>query len=317
MLLVVWLRPQRTHYRSSRWLKSFHSSKQSNSRSHKTNSTVALEVVVEGKVYTAQGHTAAGEEIYFGMELIDEKNCKAWQNYHTQVSFQRFRFIPYTIEGEFLYPEEVKSVQDTAFKSFLEGSKKQFASWTQEKLDRFREALCDAAGAVGTLKPAGKHSYWIAYVSKTPVIGYFQHPTYDELGKITSTSYYKGYQDLLMSVRSIDVGGTMVYNNRGIFRSLISAGEGGNAGISLSLQAFTALVANKYWGKTHMSVAALHKMYTILSEAVDKEAIVTAPNIPKELCRFFSYVPEKDIRCVVKCDALIKCLAPMIKNRVR
>ena len=267
---------------------------------------IALTEVIKDEVYTAEGRTAAGERIYFGIERIDEKKCKAWNFYFRQASHKVSYFIPRFRRGA-LHITDEEEVKDFYFKSLLEKSRKKFAAYDKEKIATLKEGLRGGSSAA-IVYPSDRRGNvcFVAYISKSPVTGYFQHPAArTERGGIMPRDYYKAYQKLVMTVRAVDVTGTVVFNNRGIFRSLISMAEGGYGKLSLALHGFTAAFFKQIRGKTHMSVAPLPEMYRILDTNVDKGVILTGDSIPPILNRFVGGGGAMDIKCVIPCNALI------------
>lgn len=182
-----------------------------------------------------------------------------------------------------------------------------FVPWGKEKVNELKENMRAGAGAAGVGARGSKNLYFVAYISKSPITGYFQHPTLNERGGISPQDYYQGYKNMLIAVRSVDIKGTCVYNNRGICKGLVHCIKGGYGPLSVFLQGFTAVFFKYYRGKTHMSVAPLPGMYRILQKAVGSDVILEGENIPEALNHFVGITGLDDKKCVVPCEALIKC----------
>ena len=297
-----------------------------------THEHTSVHEVIPGKVFGGEGRTALQERIYFGIELVEKgKNLNQWKRYVSESSrtprrsseegkFNAWDYYFYPVQQAIadepsvistLYNNSKTSFDDRERTSFREPIEKKLASWGSNRMvemkDSFSAGISEARDISKVESSCDGDQYYIAYLSKAPVKGYFVHPAAQPDEKILLADFHRGYEDLLMVVRCVDIANTPVYNNRGIARSLRSLFEGGYQGISLQLHGFTAAFFAKFKHKTHLSVAPMKKMFAILKDKLSDD-LMTHPDIPIALNHFRGYGGGSDTPCVVSCDALVKHL---------
>jgi len=258
---------------------------------------------IPGKVFTCEGLAKSGEKVYFGIEFIDDKNFKEWTLYR-EVSE---KFLVNYVSPSFNLSEEYREdfFPQSGFDSkeeygeFCDKLIQNTSGVTSDSIYKKETGYKSAIGAFGFDKDAG---YYVAYVSKKPIVGYFDHPKPEKVQ--TFKGYHEGYQSLLMCVRCQDVPNTKVFNNRGIFKGLISCYDLNYSGLSMKLHGFTALVFEKL-GKTHMSVAALPSMYQIMRKSIPIESLIDGSDMSESL--FPGSVGILDKKCIIDTQTLKSC----------
>ncbi len=244
-------------------------------------------------VYTAEGKTEKGENIYFGMELIDDTSREIWRDY-SQAAYdlcdtilrRMVRFLD--DENELKDLQQHSGLSEEEFKNLTT----QFRKRGLHPQGRLAEAISDIPGGIvgfmiepnlsGVFAPAT----YVAYISKRPITGPLSLPKTESNLKI----FKEKYKDILMSVGVRLDSSRPLFENRGIFRNPFSVIEGGYSNIATQLHAFTGKVMKECVnqtlgrkGKLYMSVSPINNMKELLVEKIGLERIKTKNDIPKEL----------------------------------
>lgn len=244
-------------------------------------------------VYTAEGRTEKGENIYFGMELIDDTSREIWRDYSTAaynlcdgILRRMVRFLDDENKLKDLQPHSGLSEEE--FKNLTS----QFRTRGLHPQGKLAEAISDIPGGIvgfmiepnlsGPFAPAT----YVAYISKKPITGPLSLPKTESNLKI----FKEKYKDILMSVGVRLDDSKPLFENRGIFRNPFSVIEGGYSNIATQLHAFTGKVMkeriNQILGdkeKLYMSVSPIHNMKELLVKKIGLERIKTKNDIPEEL----------------------------------
>lgn len=258
--------------------------------------------IIPQKLYVSDGLAKSGEVIYFGIEFIDEKNKEKWNVYQTQTNYKKHFYISsdaLSKENRKTYFGKSGFESEEEYEKFCDNIVLNCPKLTDEEIMSLMNGY---GGAIGAFTFDENDGYYVAYVSKQPINGYFDHPE----DAITFKGYHEGYKNLLMCVRCKDMFNTKVYNNRGIFRGLISFLDNDHKGLAMKLHGFTASVFEKF-GKTHMSVAPLRGMYQSIKKTIPQEKLITEPNIPADLDHFSGLYGMFDTKCVIDIQPLKNC----------
>lgn len=248
-------------------------------------------------VYTAEGKTEKGENIYFGMELIDNASREIWRDY-SNAAYILSKFLQ-KIVSSLDDESKLKNLQQRADSGLSEEEFKdlkiQFRKRGLHPQGRLAEAISDIPGGIdgfmiepnmrGPFAPAT----YVAYISKTPITGPLALPK-TESKKSNFKTFKEKYTNILMSVGVRLDSNKPLFENRGIFRNPCSVIEGGYSNISTQLHAFTGKVMKEYINQTlgdneklYMSVSPINNMKELLVEKIGLERIKTKEDIPEEL----------------------------------
>lgn len=257
-----------------------------------------IQEIIPNKVYVSSGLATSGEPIYFGMEFVDQNNQTKWEIYRQKSEYVARFYISSTLlskERRQAY-FEISGYEKQEYESFCDYIHEKASKRTPEENDDLRESY---EGAIGAFNVYANPRTYVAYISKIPITGYFNHPDKPD----TFKGYHEGYENLLMCVRCKDIPDTVVYNNRAIFKGLRNFVAGGYGGLAIKLHGFTAAVFETK-GKTHMSVAPLPTMYEILKAKIPEGKLLTGENIPKDLNYFGDGYGFRDKQCVIDIQTL-------------
>lgn len=263
-----------------------------------------IQEVIPGKVYSAKANAESGEDIYLGIELISGENIKNWESY-VRIYGKSAGIAEIMLSGTHINPEtrpkndsQQTGWTDEEYNNIFNKAYSTLKDKDPEAMDELKQGFM---GGIGAIDINSDGTYYIAYVSKKPITGYFPISI---TNPITAKSLMENNTDLLMIVRSKDIKETPVYNNRGIARTLSSIIEGGYKGLSLKLHAFTGEYFSKYHKKTHLSVAPLPVMLNLIESKVGAEKILKGSAIPEELNHFEGMYGMFDTKIVIKIEDL-------------
>jgi|GEM_PF-3856219 len=257
--------------------------------------TISRVSKVSKGVYTAEGRTEKGENIYFGMELIDDTSREIWSDY-SQAAYDLC--MPNGILSRMVrFLDDENKLKDLQQRSGL--SEEEFKSLTSQfrtrglyRKGKLAKAISDILGGIfgfaitPNLSGAAASATYVAYISKKSITGPLSLPKIESNLKI----FKEKYKDILMSVGVRLDDSKPLFENRGIFRNPFSVIEGGYSNIATQLHAFTGKVikerVNQTLGgkeKLYMSVSPVYKMKDILVKKIGLERIKIEKDIPKEL----------------------------------
>lgn len=259
-----------------------------------------IEEIIPRKIYQSNGLSKSGQPIYFSIEFIDDINMEKWMKYKQQSDYKRHFYMSNHLlskENRKSYFKESGFKTEEEYDSFCDNIIKNCSVLTQEKIESL---ISGYGGAIGAFDFYKNSEHYIAYVSTQPIKGYFDHPE----DAISFKGYNDGYKNLLMCVRCKDILNTKVYNNRGIFKGLEHCFDKKYSNLAMELHRFTAFVFEDYFGKTHMSVAPLPKMYELMKREIPSEELITSPRIPEELDHFYGSFGLLDKKCVISTQTL-------------
>lgn len=265
--------------------------------------------IIPGKVYASQGKAISGEDIYFGVERVEKDvNYKQWTIYLQQSQYKSQFYLSKmhaSEESRANHAEKLGFTKDSPeYNKICDSIIKHTTTKTDDQLYKMVSGVAGALGASG-FRIDGE--YFISYVSKKPIDGYYQHPA----ECITLKGYHEGYKDLLMTVRSVPIDDTVVFNNRGICKSLDAIVNGGYSGLSMLLHKATGECFSEYYGKTHLSVEPLPMMYKIMRDSLPEGSVLVGEKIPADLKHFKDSSGLNDTPCVVS----IKTLSEYAQNK--
>lgn len=265
--------------------------------------------ICEG-VYAGKGHTASGEPVYFGMELLDKTNSLKWYRYLSDTkemvrdgedNFRRddslrdaIKKLSHGIRSDPLSHGFTDQEQQDFIGTLMKNG---YAEQADKKLYVFA-GICDGIGGF-EYRPDGRR--YAAYVSKKPVVG--KHPFSGQSAdghylaadgsyhRIRIKEYIDVYADLVMSVGVHDTPGSIKYQTRGKFRNPISLIKNDYKGAAIPLQAFIAVVALQFFnGKRFMSVAPMLEVHQILCKTLQANQMYIAKNVFNY--RRFPFIPD-------------------------
>ena len=233
-------------------------------------------------VYAGKGKASSGEDVYFGMELLDETNILLWHQYIRHTTFlmryargaievlsvmcQQEKREPYTDKNAQFSGFTQKEY--TAYLDELEA--KQF--FTTKKRAVFQGIRTSISGFDGIGMSAGSY---MTYASKIPVTSrrIFSEMTLQEW--VSIKTYNDIYGDLIMTVGSRMFLEKDFYTNRGIFRNPSSVIEGGYKNISLLLYGFSGKALKiRAPHVRFMKVAPLRVMKKIMKKNINTDDLV-------------------------------------------
>ncbi|WP_420420809.1 hypothetical protein [Simkania sp.] len=251
--------------------------------------------VSEG-VYTAEGTTANGEKIYFGIEQLDfdtlyweeyQKACKRlYDNSRGLLNYLGLYLNDDSKLAEIKKDKKNYGLESHEFKEFVQKMKQREVY----KGGRRWETLQNTSGGAESFKLMLKRGNFVAYVSKLPIKGRADFPESLEEYPWKLKEIYETCGDTLMTVgvRNIDV--KPMFENRGIFRNPLSLIEGGYPNLSMQLHAFVGKAfkthINSNLGvnaKMYMTVFPLKQMESILLKTVGRSRVSIDHDLPPEL----------------------------------
>ncbi len=242
---------------------------------------------IESGLYVAEGTTAAGEKIYFGLERLETQDQRdAWIYYSdacqklvdkdrgwlVAVGTKAYDKKAYTK----LNKEEVfKTVDEASFKKLVRGMRKMGFTPKGKKWETLHATRHGMAGF------GPYFSSHVAYISTKPIT--------KRLSKPASIGTYKEiaskYGRIIMSVCSTVSDTKPIYENRGIFRNPLNLIKGNYANIACMLHVFTAK-AMKNQNMQHLTVRALPFMKELLVKTIGSDKIKIGDEIPESLREF-------------------------------
>lgn len=262
-----------------------------------------IQEIVQGKLYAGKGTDSSGQMIYFGLEFVDESNIEGWSAFSgkqdtliqflcrdTQKLLPKKRKVIFDVKG--LSVEDTESFQNMYREKCKRGNMP--ANFTHLEKGA-KEALKDFSFTM-------TERAFVGYVLDEPVTGYFKHPKGE-----TETDIHKGYQSLLMAVRSIESLKAPVFNNQSCLGNLAKMPFFDYADLSLKLHGFTADVFSSVFNKTHMGISLLPGMYRRFERLFEGEEdqFYDGEDIPKELKFFRGGFGWDYIPCVISAKALV------------
>lgn len=255
--------------------------------------TIGPVSMVSVGIYTAEGRTEKGENIYFGMEMIDNTSREVWRDY----SNAAYSLCDGILRGMVRFLDDESKLKNLQQDSGL--SKEEFKDLAIQFRKRglhpqgkLAEAISDIPGGIvgfmieSSLSGVFAPATYVAYISKMPITGPLSLPKTESNLKI----FKEKYKNILMSVGVRLDSSRPFFENRGIFRNPISVIEGGYSNIATQLHAFTGKVmkecVNQTLGdkqKLYMSVSPIKNMKELLVKKIGWERIKTKQDIPEEL----------------------------------
>jgi hypothetical protein len=230
-------------------------------------------------VYAGQGIAPSGENIYFGMELVDEANLPKWVYYkrQTQRMTEEGRGLMHGLAQ--LSLEKVKQFGLQKRIGYTDAELIDYMNIVEREQQRnpvLKNAVRGVyAGTLGFI-PQADGNHYVAYISKKPITGRLPFLGQPQTDDVEVKTYNEIYADILMSVGVLD-GPASAYENRGIFRNPASFLSGGYKNMSLKLHGFTAAVMSEFFDdKKYFFVKPVKSMHTILAKKIPADQMLIA-----------------------------------------
>lgn len=238
--------------------------------------------------------------VYFNMELVGDTNREDWENYayncgrmaHHNRGIITVSALIAKRDG-IIYNESVAEITGFSQEEFIQ---------YMAKL-KSHSGLKKVVSGIAGFDISQPNTY-IVYCTKTPV-DKFPFPKRSSLycENLTLKEFNIAYDNLLMCMRSVVFEGE-VYNNRGIFRNPKSFVDGGYPNLSIQLHAYSAIMMKEKFGKKYMSVSALPKMASILTQELKEGDYHQGKDISPEYKKSFLGFGALDIPLLIKIDSL-------------
>jgi hypothetical protein len=256
--------------------------------------------------YVAECYSPAGEKMYVGMELIDEKNLAALQLYAggarslirgVATIFQR------ALKGN--QPQE-KTDRQLTLLGIQNRDHVRELTQKSSKDDSFenrgKEIMESVHGAACGFSPSANRMEYLTYASSKPIPdtgflaslpGQCLAQNRDDLLRF----FRENYGHLIMSVISRFSGDDDTLENRGIIKNPIFMLEGSFREIAIPvIHGFSALIAANEFGRTKFLVRALAEMHNMMKAALPASEFIR----PVDEQNFF----HKDNYLLVKLEGL-------------
>jgi len=201
-------------------------------------------------VYSSKGVTKVGEPFYFGIELIDQSNLENWRRYNRHIGYMvnRYRGVLSNMakcsapENRSKNNEEDTGFTDHEFETY---SDRLFTLGFKKGSDKLTtlENVESAKIAFELNESSETEKYYVAYLSKKPIIGKFLFSHLDD--KITLKKFLTVYDDLVISIRVTFKPQNIHYETRGITKNPKSIVDENYRGISPVLFGYIGHVATK------------------------------------------------------------------------
>jgi hypothetical protein len=236
-------------------------------------------------LFVAECYSPAGEKMYVGMELIEEKSLTSVQLYAcgarslvrgVATIFERAMRGDQTREKT----EEQFTIlgiqnRDNVHELTEKPSKDKFCK------NRGEEIMAALHGAACGFSPSASGKHYLVYASSKPIPETGLLASLPEACSIQHENellrfFKENYSHLIMSVLSClnDDGKTL--ENRGVLRNPISILEGSFKEIAISaIHGFSALVAASEFGRSQFKVRAMGEMHNTLKSALPVSELIS------------------------------------------
>lgn len=226
--------------------------------------------LTESDVYVGAGFSRDNERLFFGMEKLDEKNHKTWEQYATDTKkavryFASFNNCLRRNQTQYFETVLQYNPEDKEFQNRL-------ISLMQPQVKRLKTLLKGDGTVSGVISFEGmlvnlNDRKYVSYVSNKPIRGKYTPNSTSE--GFTLKDFQKKYENIIMCF-IVDGQSLDHTHHRGIFRNIVYEVDRCCLGISLITHGWAGWFAQQELeGKNHMVVIPTETMAKILKENID------------------------------------------------